>query len=124
MSKSDERVQILKMVQNGTITAEEAAKLLDALEEAPAREAPAEGKGQARWFRVRVTDMSTGRSKANINIPIGLLNIGMRMGAKFAPNISEGDMAEVIAAAKSGTLGKIIDIEDSEDGEHVEIYVE
>ena len=124
MNKSEERVQILKMVQNGTITAEEAARLLDALEETPSHEAPAEGKGQARWFRVRVTDMATGRSKANINIPIGLVNIGMRMGAKFAPNMSEGDMAEVIAAAKNGTLGKIIDVEDSEDGEHVEIFVE
>ena len=67
---------------------------------------------------------ATGRSKANINIPIGLVNIGMRMGAKFAPNMSDGDLEQVLQAVKDGTLGKIIDIEDTEDGEHVEIYVE
>lgn len=122
MSKTEERIQILKMVQNGTITADEAAKLMEALDEAPAREV--EGKHQARWFRVRVTDLNTGRSKANINIPIGLLNIGLRMGAKFAPNMSDVDMEQVIEAAKSGTLGRIIDVEDTEDGERVEIYVE
>ncbi|MCE5259054.1 MAG: FKBP-type peptidyl-prolyl cis-trans isomerase N-terminal domain-containing protein [Chloroflexi bacterium] len=123
MSKSEERIQILKMVQNGTITADEAAKLLDAIDEAPVREST-EGKGQARRFRVRVTDTASGRSKANINIPIGLVNIGMRMGAKFAPNMSDIDMEQVLQAVKDGTLGKIIDVEDTEDGEHVEIYVE
>ncbi|MHB9032573.1 MAG: SHOCT-like domain-containing protein [Anaerolineae bacterium] len=123
MSRTEERLQILKMVQNGTITADEAAKLLEALEETAASE-PSEGKGKAHWFRVRVTDLATGRSKANINIPIGLVNIGMRMGAKFAPNMSDEDMDQVLKAIKDGTLGKIIDVEDSEDGEHVEIYVE
>jgi len=123
MSKTEERAQILKMVENGTITAEEAAKLLDAIEEAPTHEGQ-EGKGRARWFRVRVTDTTTGRTRANINIPVGLLNIGMRMGAKYAPNMSEDDMEQVLKAIKDGTLGKIIDVMDSEEGEHVEIYVE
>lgn len=124
MSKAEERLQILTMVQNGTITAAEGAKLLGALEEAPVREVNSDDKSPARWFRVRVTDLATGRSKVNVNIPIGLVNVGLRMGAKFAPEMSGMNMDEVIAAIKSGTRGKVIDVEDAEDGEHVEIYVE
>lgn len=124
MSKTEERLQILTMVQNGTITAAEGAKLLGALEEAPVHEANSDDKAPARWFRVRVTDLATGRSKVNVNIPIGLVNVGLRMGAKFAPEMSGMNMDEVIAAIKSGTRGKVIDVEDAEDGEHVEIYVE
>ena len=124
MSKAEERLQILTMVQNGTITAAEGAKLLGALDEAPVREANTDDKAPARWFRVRVTDLATGRSKVNVNIPIGLVNVGLRMGAKFAPEMSGMNMDEVIAAIKSGTRGKVIDVEDAEDGEHVEIFVE
>ena len=124
MSRAEERLQILTMVQNGTITAAEGAKLLGALEEVPVREANSDDKSPARWFRVRVTDLATGRSKVNVNIPIGLVNVGLRMGAKFAPEMSGMNMDEVIAAIKSGTRGKVIDVEDAENGEHVEIYVE
>lgn len=124
MSKAEERMQILTMVQNSTITAAEGAKLLGVLEESPVGEVNSDDKSPARWFRVRVTDLATGRSKVNMNIPIGLVSVGMRMGARFAPEISGMNMDDVIAAIKSGTRGKVIDIDDAEDGEHVEIYVE
>lgn len=122
MGKSEERAQILQMLQNGTITVEEAAKLLDAIDEAPAHETNTE-KEQARWLHVRVTDTATGRNKANINIPLSLVDLGMRMG-NVAPHISEGEMAQIVEAVTKGTLGKIIDVEDTNTGEHVEIFVE
>ncbi|NLG48818.1 MAG: hypothetical protein GX552_01750, partial [Chloroflexi bacterium] len=77
-----------------------------------------------RWFRVRVTDMHTGKTKVNVNIPISLVNVGMRMGARFAPEVEGMNLDQVIQAVKQGAQGKIIDVEDEEDGEHVEIYVE
>jgi hypothetical protein len=33
-------------------------------------------------------------------------------------------MTNVMEAVRSGIMGKIIDVTDEEDGEHVEIYVE
>ena len=47
------------------------------------------------------------------------------MGAKFAPAGVEGlDMNQIIAAIKSGGQGKVVDVEDEEDGEHVEVFIE
>lgn len=61
----------------------------------------------------------------NVNIPLSLVDIGLKMGAKFSPVGMEGlDMTQIIAAVKSGGTGKIVDVEDEEDGEHVEIYVD
>lgn len=78
-----------------------------------------------RWFRVRVTDLKTGKSKANVKIPAGLADFGMKMAAKFAPVDLEGlDMNQLIAAMKSGGEGKLVDVEDEEKGEHVEIFIE
>lgn len=124
MGKTEERLQVLKMIENGTISAAEGAKLLEALDDTGDQEAGEKGTGRARWFRVRVTDMQTGKSKATVNIPVGLLDVGMRLGAKFAPDMEGIDANEVLAAIKSGARGKIVDVEDEEDGERVEIYVE
>lgn len=79
----------------------------------------------AKWFRVRVTDLTTGKSKANVKIPASLANFGMKMAAKFAPDSIEGlDMDQIMAAMKDGGESKLVDVEDEEKGEHVEIFVE
>ncbi len=124
MSLTEERMQILKMIEAGTITAEEGAKLLAALEEgAEKSEGPASG-GKARWMRIRVTDLKTGRAKVNVNLPMGLVNFGMKMGARFAPEMENMDLNEIMQAIKEGAQGKIVEVEDDEDNERVQIYIE
>jgi hypothetical protein len=125
MTTVEERMQILKMIQDGKISAEEGAKLLTALSESARSEKVARTEsGQARWFRVRVTDLDTGKDKVNVNIPIGLVNVGVKMGARFAPEIEGMDFDEVVAAIQSGAQGKIVDAVNEKDGERVEIFVE
>ena len=82
------------------------------------------GSSGAKWLRVRVTDLSTGRSKATVQIPLTLLDAGMKIGAHFAPEIDGVNMDQLMAALRSGMTGKIIDAQDDDDGEHVEIFVE
>ncbi len=127
MATPEERMQILKMIEAKQVTAEEGAKLLGALGEKD-RESTAPQPSPAttgKWFRVRVTDMKTGRRKVNVNIPLGLVDVGLKMGAKFAPAGLEGlDMNQIMTAIKNGGEGKVVDVEDEEDGEHVEVFIE
>jgi hypothetical protein len=125
----EERMQVLKMIQEKKITAEEGAKLLAALKRSRAPKAPgAPGAAEVpmarpgRWLHVRVTDLCTGRSKVSVNIPLNLVDVGLRLGARFGP--ADFDMDEVVKAIKSGTAGKIVEMEDEAKGERVEIYVE
>ncbi len=129
MASAEERMQILKMIQEGKISAEEGAKLLQALgaskgdkQKASVSASPA--GSDARWFRVRVTDMSSGKSKVSVNIPMGLVNVALKMGARFAPNIEGEKYEELVTAIKSGASGKIMDATDDQSGEHIEIFVE
>jgi len=127
MASAEERMKILKMIEEGKINAEEGAKLLAALSEGrrPPGMPPSQRPGGAgRWMRIRVTDVATGRSKASVQIPLGLIDAGMKIGAHFAPEVEGVDMANVMEALRSGMTGKIIDVIDDDDGEHVEIYVE
>ena len=125
MATVEERMKILKMIEEGKISAEDGAKLLAALAESRKAPPPPSGAGgEARWFRVRVTDLATGKAKATVNIPMGLVNVGIKMGARFAPNLEADQMDAVVEALRSGLTGKIVDVTDEEDGEHVEIFVE
>jgi hypothetical protein len=145
-----DRFNILRMVEEGKLSATEAASLLSALNanppdlgkttrietDAAAEEAPDSTNPAAiplqpqqtnqgpRWFRVRITDLSSGRPKATINLPIGLVNWGMKVGARYAPEIDGLDFNELSQILQSGADGKLIDVTDEEDGEHVEIFVD
>jgi hypothetical protein len=125
MATTEERMQILNMVAEGQISAEDGAKLLAALE--PTKKdvrVVAQAPSPAKWFRVRVTDLESGRNKVNVNLPMSLVDVGTRMGARFAPELEDMDFNDIIEQIKSGAQGKIIEVEDAEGGERVEIYVE
>ena len=130
MASSEERVKVLKMVQEGKITPEMAAELLKTLD-AASKKAPAEepkpvypGREGARFFRVRVTDTDTGRTRVNVRLPLGMVNAGIRMGMRFSPEVEGLDAAKLAEALASGKTGQIMDVYDDEDGEHVEVYIE
>jgi hypothetical protein len=124
MVSADERMRILKMVEEGKITPEEGAKLLSALRESGKEQAPAAPSRPRRkgWLRVRVTDTATGRTKVNVNLPLGLIDAGMNIATQFAPDVN---LTEIADAVRSGELqGKIVDVFDEEGGEHVEVFVD
>ncbi len=124
MTTSEERLKILKMIDEGKITAEEGARLLSALSESrktPRKTSLRSASGGARWLRVRVTDMVTGKAKATVNLPLGLVDAGLNIASQYAPGIAFDELVEAI---NEGAEGKIIDVIDEEDGEHVEIYIE
>jgi hypothetical protein len=126
MVTSEERMRILRMIQEGKITAEEGAKLLAALRESRKETRPSTPPGRMSkgWLRVRVTDMATNRAKVNVNLPLGLMDAGLKIGAQYAPELAGIDLSQFIEDIKGGAQGKIIDVIDEEDGEHVEIFVE
>ena len=125
MATTEERLQILKMIEEGKISAAEGAELLRALEQESGRSSePLKGASAPRWFRVRVTDTNTGRNKVNVNIPMGLVNVGIKMGARFAPDVEGFDFNELIQAVRSGQQGKVVDVFNTEEGERIEIFVE
>ena len=126
MATTEERMQILKMIEEGKISAGEGAALLRALDQDQENDAstPMKGASKPRWFRVRVTDLSQGRNKVSVNIPMGLVNVGIKMGARFIPEDENVEFQQVMEAIRSGRQGKVFDYTNEEEGERVEIFVE
>jgi hypothetical protein len=124
MASSEERMKILRMIEEGKLKPEEGARLLAALVEnqkTPRRPVTGRSGEGARWLRVRVTDTVSGKAKATVNLPLGLLDVGLNIAAKYAPDVAFDELVEAINA---GAHGKIIEVFDEEDGEHIEIFIE
>ena len=124
MASTEERMRILRMIQEGKITAEEGAKLLSALRESrkDSRTVITSSRGGKGMLRVRVTDMLTGKPKVSVNLPLGLVDAGMSIASQYAPDINFSQIADAI---RSGQMeGKIVDVVDEEDGEHIEVFID
>lgn len=135
MTTQEERIKILSMLQEGVINAEQAAKLLEALgsigvdsKTSAASSIPSYDRGggyrPGKFFRVRVTDTDTGKTRVNVRLPIGLVGAGLKMGMKFSPEIDGIDPNIINEFLESGEIGQIVDVFDEEDGEHVEVFIE
>jgi hypothetical protein len=86
----------------------------------------AEQKAQLanHWLRIRVSDLETGRQKVAVNLPLTLVSVGLRLGARYAPEIAGLDPNEILAMLQSGANGPVVDVEDTDDGQHVQIFIE
>jgi hypothetical protein len=126
-----ERMRILELLEQGKITSAEAAELLSALDDQP-RESPRRERrgwgfaetppGGARWFRVRVTDPHSGRTRANVTIPIGMVGMGIGLTRKFKMH-GHPQIDAILEAVRAGRRGTVFDVLGG-DGERVEIIIE
>ncbi|MBN2148477.1 MAG: hypothetical protein JW726_13905 [Anaerolineales bacterium] len=140
-NQMDERMAILKMIEESKISAEQGAQLLAALGTAekkaeavpptpptPPTPAPAPGvkppQISGRWFRVLVTDTSTGKHKVSVRLPMRLVNWGLKVGSRYTDELEGIDMEELSSALEEGGDGQLIDVIDEEDGEHVQVFIE
>ena len=128
MATAEERMRVLKLIEDGKISAEEGARLLAALGKSDKRARRQQGtadnraEGEGRWLRLRVSDTRSGKTRVNMTIPLGLVNMGLAVGARFVPDVAELDVEAIRNALRSGLHGKILEVRD--DDELVEIYVE
>jgi len=139
MSANDDRMRILKMIEEGKLTAEEATELLKALGEeaaAPRVDRAKTRRGRRQTLRIKVDER--GGDKVNINLPLGLVKVFAGNGKleKLIPDSAKTEMEgqgidisafqidEMIDLVERGELDeKIVDVR-TEDGTVVEIYVE
>jgi len=144
----DERLEILRLVENQTITAEEASRLLEALDRSERQDqartqpftvpgpkgfpdvtfppgfpfGPGEGiRRTGRNVRIRITDLSTQEARLNLVLPRGLLDAGLKMAKRLAPDhiLDPKDIRESVDEGFEGTLLDVVD-----EDQRVEILIE
>jgi hypothetical protein len=88
---NEQRRQILQMLAEGKITADEAERLIDALEreQLPAESSPgtaSRSKPRPKYLRVVVNaEDNDGPSRVNVRVPLQLLRAGVRLASLIPP---------------------------------------
>ncbi len=119
----EERLEILRLLESGTITTDEAAQLLDALDIATPTDWTSASMGEAsRGVRLRITNRESGRTTVNLLLPLALIERGFGFATRFVPADILGESGAVREAVRSGFSGVLLDVE--EHGERVQIIVE
>ncbi|HET7767384.1 MAG TPA: hypothetical protein VFN74_01340 [Chloroflexota bacterium] len=131
----EERLQVLRLVERGQITPEQAAELLRALgPNQPSQmlaaptltfgaRAMSGARGVPQWLRVRVTDRN-GRSTADVQLPLSIVRVALSMGSRWLPQLRMLDPAWVVETLRERSGRPVFTFKDSSDGDRVVIWVE
>lgn len=126
----EEKLRVLKMVEEGKISAEEAAELLASLngqesEERSVRQV--KGGVRGRKLRIVVTSLDSEKPKVNVKIPLRLV----KWAERFIPSDARKEMDnqginldEILSSVDELEQETLVDVTDDESGEHVRIFIE
>jgi hypothetical protein len=120
---TEERNRILALIESGRISAAEAAQLLDTLQFE--RERPVESNAN-RTLRIWMSDMTTRRKKVNLTatLPINLIGASLHLLERLVPQLNNNTIEDLLRTIESGATGRLLDLQDLEEGKRVEIFVE
>jgi len=116
----EEVMKILKMIQDGKISAEDGYKLLEALGEV--KGSRVEGTGKFLKIEVKSPD----GDNVSLSIPTALLKLSksfLPRDVKEELEAQQIDLDEILRLVQEGAVGTLVDIVSS-DGDVVKIYVE
>jgi hypothetical protein len=122
----EERIEILRLLETGAITVDEAATLLDALDRAGGQpagggSAPPRGGAEGGQMRIRVTERGAGEGRVNRAVPLGEIETGIGIASQFVPEYLP-TVEAIRESANAGFRGSLLDVDDG--GQRVEIIVE
>lgn len=117
---NQDRDRILRMIETGQVSADDAARLLDQL----AAEQRIADRVRARLLRVRVTELDSGRVKVNLTIPVGLLHVGLRLGVRLGPQLTGNALQALLHTIERGATGLVLEWQDPAEDERIELFVD
>jgi len=121
----DERDRILNLIEAGQISANDAARLLDTLDSDTRPARPLEA-ARERTIRLRIHTLNQQQRQQNyiVSLPLSMLRASLRLGSYILPQLSSELVTEALAAIATSQNGRLLDIQDLEQGERIEIFVE
>jgi hypothetical protein len=124
---SDDIKKILKMLEDGKVSVDEAEVLIDAIQ---TNNSISKTTAKAKSIKIYVYDKVNDKKKVDITIPLSLAKNFLKFGLKFAPkdlkigdqDLEGVDFDEIIRSIENGAEGTLVDVD--EDTERVIIKVE
>lgn len=117
---NDEIKRILKMLEEGKITSDQASELIDAI-----KEDKAVTNTEQKDKNLKINVLKEGKNKVNLSIPLRFARAIMRATGKLpvkVHGVKEIDLNILKNAIETGSDGKILDFT-TDEGNHVEMII-
>ncbi len=132
------RKDILQLLAEGRISVDDATEMLGALREgsadsaeparaepSPAQPAAPKAKNGRRWLHIHVSDLESGKGRVRVNVPLGMVNFGLKLGARFTDEVDSEMIHDVLDALRDDEIvGTLVEVEDVDDNERVHIFID
>lgn len=117
---NNEKIKILKMVEDGKISVEEAEQLLEKFN---ASQANQQKTFNQKFLKVFVVDGQD--TKVNIRVPLALAEVALKLVPedKLVVKGVQINPAEIIAMIEAGADGHLVDVEAEDKGKRVIVKV-
>lgn len=109
--------EVLEQVERGELDSVTAARLISG--EKGQRESR-----DSQFLIVRVNRLHDHQPRVNVRIPLQWVELGLSLGARYAPELDELDFQQIIAGIHDVNEGTIVEVEDVEDDQHVVVCIE
>lgn len=119
---SQEKKLILEMFKEGKITVDEAEKLLEGI--VGTQDESRFSKSINRKF-LKVLVIEDNNTKVNINIPIALAEVGLKLIPKDKLKIEGKDIniEEILKLIQKGSEGELVNIDTADKGKEVKVKI-
>ena len=132
------RKDILQLLAEGRITVDDATEMLGALREGsaesaepphaaphPVQPAAPSAKNGRRWLHIHVSDLESGKGRVRVNVPLGMVHFGLKLGARFTDEVDAEMIHDVLDALRDDEMvGTLVEVEDVDDNERVHIFID
>ena len=109
--------EILERLDRGELNSEATVREINSEEDG-------NSLGKNRFLKVNVTRLHDGQPRVNIRIPFSLVGLGFAIGSKYAPELNELNLDQIVEELRDLTGGTLVEVQDFEEDEHVLISVE
>jgi MFS family permease len=124
-SAVEQRLHIIQRLEEREISAEEAAHLLEAVDEGRlATLAPCNPGQVGRNLRIRVSDLASGAMKADLRLPLGLVNTVLYAEGRLSAHLDRYDPQALRELISKSAADASVQTMDTDDDERVEVSVE
>jgi hypothetical protein len=126
MRAENERLRVLRMVEEGKVEPEEGARLLEAIRDMQKVSSERVASKPAASLRIRVQE--AGRQKVNIAVPLSLARVALKLLPESAreqmgaQGLDPSDLGRLVSQVEKAGPLRILDVEDGDD--RVEVFVE
>ncbi len=120
----DERLEVIQRLEEGQVSAEEAAALLQTIKQGNWGTTSSASHREQRQLRLQVSDVTSGAMRVNMTLPLGLVNAVLYSGGRLADGLEGIDLQELEKLVASSAVSKSARAMDTENNERVEVSVE